>query len=83
VNTIIAAGRADLVALARPHLIDPCFTMRAAAWYGVDAIHCPPQYYMGREQIFRNSTRDRAELTELKRKAKPKAHAPTWKQAAE
>jgi hypothetical protein len=30
VNTIIAAGRADLVALARPHLVDPFFTMRAA-----------------------------------------------------
>ena len=34
VNTIIAAGRADLVALARPHLVDPYFTMQAAAWYG-------------------------------------------------
>jgi anthraniloyl-CoA monooxygenase len=81
-NTIIAAGRADLVALARPHLVDPYFTMRAAAWYGAD-IHCPPQYYPGRDQIFRNSARDRAELTELKLKAKPKAHATTWKQAAE
>ena len=35
VNTILAAGRADLVALARPHLADPYFTLRAAAWYGV------------------------------------------------
>ncbi len=81
-NTIIAAGRADLVALARPHLVDPYFTMRAAAWYGAD-IHCPPQYFPGRDQIFRNSARDRAEMTELKLKAKPKAHATTWKQAAE
>src|SRR5436190_1185818 len=32
VNTIIAAGRADLVALARPHLADPYFSMKAAAW---------------------------------------------------
>src|SRR2546429_1908558 len=59
VNTIIAAGRADLVALARPHLVDPYFTMKAAAWYGASAIHCPPQYFAGKEQIFRNSTRDR------------------------
>ncbi|MDQ4137074.1 MAG: bifunctional salicylyl-CoA 5-hydroxylase/oxidoreductase, partial [Pseudomonadota bacterium] len=44
VNTILAAGRADLVALARPHLVDPFFTMKAAAWYGVPTIHCPPQY---------------------------------------
>ena len=44
VNTIIAAGRADLVALARPHLVDPSFTMKAAAWYGADGIACPVQY---------------------------------------
>jgi anthraniloyl-CoA monooxygenase len=83
VNTIVAAGRADLVALARPHLVDPAFTMRAAAWYDVPAIHCPPQYLSGKEQIFRNSRRDREELIELRRKTKPKTHRPTWKQAAE
>jgi len=83
VNTIVAAGRADLVALARPHLVDPFFTLRAAAWYGVPAMHCPPQYLAGRDQLFRNSMRDRADLTELRLKAKPKTHAPTWKQAAE
>jgi anthraniloyl-CoA monooxygenase len=83
VNTIIAAGRADLVALARPHLVDPYFTMRAAAWYDAPAIHCPPQYLAGKDQIFRNSVREREELTELKLKAKPKGHRDTWKEAAE
>ncbi|MBM3527710.1 MAG: bifunctional salicylyl-CoA 5-hydroxylase/oxidoreductase [Alphaproteobacteria bacterium] len=83
VNTIVAAGRADLVALARPHLVDPSFTLKAAAWYGARAIHCPPQYRSGHDQAFRNSARDREELTELKLKARPKAHAPTFKQAAE
>jgi len=83
VNTIIAAGRADLVALARPHLVDPFFTMKAAAWYAAAGLHCPPQYLAGKEQIFRNAARDRDELTALKRKSKPKAHADTWKQAAE
>jgi anthraniloyl-CoA monooxygenase len=83
VNTIIAAGRADLVALARPHLVDPFFTMRAAAWYGAPEVHCPPQYLAGKDQIFRNSLRDRQDLTELKLKAKPKGHASNWKQAAE
>ncbi|HYS47512.1 MAG TPA: bifunctional salicylyl-CoA 5-hydroxylase/oxidoreductase [Xanthobacteraceae bacterium] len=82
-NTIVAAGRADLVAPARPHLVDPFFTMRAAAWYGVDTIHCPPQYLAGKEQIFRNALRDREELTDLRLKAKPKPHADTWKIAAE
>jgi anthraniloyl-CoA monooxygenase len=83
VNTIIAAGRADLVALARPHLADPSFTLKAAAWYGAPAAHCPPQYQSGHAQLYRNSARDREELIELKLKAKPKAHATTWKQAAE
>jgi anthraniloyl-CoA monooxygenase len=75
VNTILAAGRADLVALGRPHLVNPFFTMEAAAWYGVTSIHCPPQYYAGRDQIFRNSVRDRQDLDELKIKAKPKTRA--------
>ena len=82
VNTIVSAGRADLVALARPHLADPSFVMKAASWYDAD-VHCPPQYLAGKEQLFRNALREREELTDLRRKAKPKAHANTWKQAAE
>ena len=74
VNTILAAGRADLVALARPHLVDPYFTMRAAAWYGA-GYPCPPQYLPGRDQIFRNSVRDRQDFDDLKIKAKPKTRA--------
>ncbi|MEZ0168109.1 bifunctional salicylyl-CoA 5-hydroxylase/oxidoreductase [Microvirga sp. TS319] len=75
VNTILAAGRADLVALARPHLTDPFFTMKAAAWYGAKDTFCPPQYLAGRDQIFRNSIRDRQDLDELRIKAKPKTRA--------
>ncbi|WP_065751245.1 bifunctional salicylyl-CoA 5-hydroxylase/oxidoreductase [Bradyrhizobium paxllaeri] len=74
VNTILAAGRADLVALGRPHLVDPSFTMRAAAWYGAD-VACPPQYLPGKEQIFRNSVRDRQDFEDLKIKGKPKTRA--------
>jgi anthraniloyl-CoA monooxygenase len=75
VNTILAAGRADLVALARPHLVDPFFTMKAAAWYGVPSIFCPPQYQPGKDQIFRNSVRDRADLEDLRIRGKPKTRA--------
>jgi anthraniloyl-CoA monooxygenase len=75
VNTILAAGRADLVALGRPHLVDPSFTLKAAAWYGADAVFCPPQYLPGKEQIFRNSIRDRQDIEDLKIKAKPKTRA--------
>ena len=83
VNTILAAGRADLVALGRPHLVDPFFTMKAAAWYGAKDIHCPPQYLAGRDQIFRNSVRDRQDLEELKVKAKPKTRAELKMEAGE
>jgi anthraniloyl-CoA monooxygenase len=75
VNTILAVGRADLVALGRPHLIDPSFTLKAAAWYGADGVFCPVQYGPGKEQIFRNSIRDRQDFEDLKVKAKPKTRA--------
>jgi anthraniloyl-CoA monooxygenase len=57
--------------------------MKAAAWYGVPGIHCPPQYLAGKEQIFRNNVRDREEWRDLRLKAKPKGHRDTWKEAAE
>jgi anthraniloyl-CoA monooxygenase len=45
VNTIIVSGRADLCALARPHLYDPYFTRHAAAEQGLpDLMAWPPQY---------------------------------------
>jgi len=74
VNTIIAAGRADLVALGRPHLADPSFVLRAAAWYGVDTDQ-PVQYQPGKDQLMRNTPRERQDLEELKLKAKPSRHA--------
>src|SRR3954469_20024662 len=46
VNTIILAGRADLCALARPHLWDPHWTLHAAADQGVE-VPWPPQYGSG------------------------------------
>jgi anthraniloyl-CoA monooxygenase len=82
VNTILAAGRADLVALGRPHLIDPGFTLKAAAWYGAEGVFCPVQYLPGRDQIFRNSVRDRQDFEELKIKAKPKTRAELKAEAA-
>lgn len=80
INTILAAGRADLVALGRPHLVDPAFTMKASAWYGVKQ-HCPPQYLPGQDQIFRNAVRDRADLEDLKIRGKPKTRAELKAQA--
>jgi anthraniloyl-CoA monooxygenase len=81
-NTIIAAGRADLVALGRPHLADPAFTLRAAAWYQAD-VTVPKQYFPGKDQLMRNSVRERDDLIDLKIKAKPTRHANSWPKAAE
>ena len=57
-NSILAAGRADLVALARPHLIDPFWTLRAAAQLEYRDVHVPPQYLNGMSQLARNLKRD-------------------------
>jgi len=48
VNSILVAGRADLVALARPHLLDPHWTLRAAAEQGYAQGFWPPPYRAGR-----------------------------------
>jgi anthraniloyl-CoA monooxygenase len=72
VNTILAAGRADLVALGRPHLTDPYFTMRAAAQYGVDGPPTTPQYLPGRDQLNRTMAQLNADLRELRLKARPR-----------
>jgi len=57
VNTIVAAGRADLCALARPHLADPAWTLHAAAQQGFQEAAWPPQYLNGKEQLERNLAR--------------------------
>ena len=53
VNSIIAAGRADLVALARPHLTDPAWTLHAAAELGYTEQWWPWQYRSGKQQLER------------------------------
>ena len=79
VNTILAAGRADLCALARPHLSDPHFTLRAAAHYGYERQFWPPPYLAAKEQSARLAARDNERELELRAAARP----PTHRQAAE
>ncbi len=57
VNGILAAGRADLCALARPHLADPNWTLRAAAELGWREQAPPVQYRQGFAQLARNLER--------------------------
>jgi anthraniloyl-CoA monooxygenase len=74
VNTLLAAGKCDLVALARPHLANPYFTLQASAWYQHLGQYWPPQYLPGRDQAFRNALRERAEMKDLRIKARPASH---------
>jgi anthraniloyl-CoA monooxygenase len=54
VNMVIAAGRADLCAVARPHLADPAWTLHEAAKIGHSAQPWPAQYLSGRAQYQAN-----------------------------
>jgi anthraniloyl-CoA monooxygenase len=58
-NSIIAAGRADLCAIARPHLANPAWTLNEAAKIGFHDIDWPRQYAAGKAQLERNLERER------------------------
>ncbi|GAB4353788.1 MAG: bifunctional salicylyl-CoA 5-hydroxylase/oxidoreductase [Oricola sp.] len=57
VNSILMAGRADLVCLARPHLADPYWTLHAAVALGDRKTQWPLPYLAGRDQAFRLAER--------------------------
>ena len=60
VNSIIAAGRADLCAIARPHLANPAWTLTEAAKIGYTPIAWPKQYLSGKAQLEANFAREKA-----------------------
>jgi anthraniloyl-CoA monooxygenase len=68
VNSILAAGRADLCALARPHLANPRWTQHAAAELGFSEQWWPPQYLTGKRQLERLVER-RQEMERAERSA--------------
>ncbi len=55
VNSIIAAGRADICAVARPHLVQPAWTLVEAAKIGYTEVEWPKQYRAAKMQIERAS----------------------------
>lgn len=57
VNSILMAGRADLVCLARPHLADPYWTLHAGAAIGDRSAQWPLPYQAGRDQLWRLADR--------------------------
>jgi len=83
VNTIVASGRADLCALARPHLADPGLTLRAAAEYAalgyvIEGVSWPKQYLPARQQLeslARRAQSDTAQKLAELRAARPEIAA--------
>jgi anthraniloyl-CoA monooxygenase len=60
VNSILAAGRADLCAVARPHLANPAWTLTEAARIGFKGIAWPRAYESGKPQLEAGFARERA-----------------------
>ena len=62
VNSIIASGRADLCAIARPHLANPAWTLNEAAKVGYTEIAWPRTYRAGKAQMEANAQREKAQV---------------------
>lgn len=61
-NSIIAAGRADLCAIGRPHLADPAWTLHEAAKLQTRGVDWPRQYRNGRDQLYRELLKQKQAL---------------------
>jgi anthraniloyl-CoA monooxygenase len=71
VNTLVAAGRTDIVALARPIMNEPQFVLNAAAHYQYSDCHWPAQYMAGKFAAEALANKENAEEKELRSSAKP------------
>jgi anthraniloyl-CoA monooxygenase len=66
VNSIIAAGRADLCAVARPHLANPAWTLTEAARIGYTPVAWPAPYRSAKPQLEAGFARAAASLAPVK-----------------
>ena len=74
VNSILAAGRADLCAVARPHLANPAWTLTEAASIGYAGVEWPKPYFQGKRQLEANFARLRAAAEQSVAIPKPESH---------
>ncbi len=70
-NTLIAAGRTDIVAFGRSIMNEPHFVLQAAAHYGHRSQHWAPQYLSGKTLAEMLAVKDNDEMLELRKEAKP------------
>lgn len=74
INTIILNGRADLVALGRPLLLDPYFVRNAQAYEQVQPNDIPNPYKAGVSHLFPLKSSERKQLEGMKKALKPKSN---------
>ena len=74
INTIILNGRADLVALGRPLLLDANFVRNAQAYEQFQSNDIPNQYKMGISHLYPLKSAERKQLEGMKKALKPKSN---------
>ncbi len=70
-NTLVAAGRTDIVAMGRPIMNEPHLVLTAAAHYGHRKQYWPPQYHSGKPAAEALAEKTNEELLELRHDARP------------
>ena len=74
INTLILNGRADLVALGKPLLLNPYFVRNAQAYESLDTNDIPNSYKMGVQTLFSEAKTHRKMTEGMKKALKPKSH---------
>ena len=74
INTILLNGRADLVALGRPLLLEANFVRNAQAYEQFQPNDIPNQYKMGISHLYPLKTSERKQIEDMKKALKPKSN---------
>lgn len=74
INTLLLNGRADLVALGRPLLLDPYFVRNAQAYEGFQSNDIPNPYKMGISHLYPLKASERKQVEGMKKALKPKSN---------
>lgn len=76
INTILLNGRADLVALGRPLLLDANFVRNAEAYEQYKTTSIPSQYLSGVSHLYPLKAAERKAMESMKKALKPESHSP-------
>ncbi len=74
INTILLNGRADLVSLGRPLLLDPYFVRNAQAYENFKPADIPQQYIAGTSHLYPLKASERKMVEGMKKDLKPESH---------